>query len=92
MLADRSEAPVRLSFQRVGRKQSFAAAVQDGRFAIDLPAGEYLLSGFVDTDNSGRRDLGTIIPFSTAETQAHYTDTISVRARFETTGIEFTIY
>jgi hypothetical protein len=56
---------------------------------VDLPGGKYLMSGFIDSDLDGERDNGSIHPFRLAETAASYPDTISVRPRFETTGITF---
>ncbi len=88
-LTDRNESPVILKFKHTGGKGSYNLTSHDRRFAIDLPAGQYILSGFIDQDANGEFSPGTIIPFRPAETQAVYPDTIGVRARFETAGIEF---
>jgi hypothetical protein len=57
-------------------------------FKIDVPAGKYLVSGFLDTDGDGRRGLGSAVPYRFSETVLVYTDTIAVRARFETAGVQ----
>ena len=57
-------------------------------FKIALPAGKYLLGGFVDRNGNGRFDRGMIFPFTLSEPFRPLTDTVSVRARFETAGVE----
>ncbi len=78
-----------LSFQRVDNRQTFDLPLSTRSFNIDLPAGKYLLRGFLDSDGNGRRDPGSVIPYGFSETAGSYADTIAVRARFETTGISF---
>ncbi len=65
--------------------------VTRNEFKLDIPAGSYRLTGFVDRNNNGRRDAGSLYPYTYSESYAIYADTIKVRARFETTGIEFEI-
>lgn len=81
--------PVVLQLQDTRRKAKYRWEGGSREFRIDVPAGKYLLSGFVDSDRDGVRSPGTLSPFRYAETTGNYPDTISVRARFETTGIEF---
>ena len=85
------DSPAMLSFKKVGSSRTFDLSVTDRTFAIDVPSGKYLLSGFVDSDLDGVRGVGSISPFRLAETSASYPDTISVRSRFETAGIRFEI-
>jgi len=79
----------RLTFTNILRKESYDVNVSGNTFTTELPAGKYMVSGFLDDNNNGRRDLGGVRPYSLAETFTKSADTISVRARFETAGIEF---
>ena len=88
-LPDRQESIVALQFSKVGTDQVFDLTATAGIFAGNLPAGRYLLSGFIDSDRDGKRFAGSIYPFQLSETQAIHPDTIAVRARFETTDIQF---
>ncbi len=88
-LPDEKSDAVLLTLSAVGSSQQFTVTPRAGAFSIDLPAGKYVVSGFIDRDDNGRLSLGTIHPFRLAETQAVYPDTVAVRARFETAGIEF---
>ena len=83
--------PVVLMMYDLKRKTKYRWAVASREFQFDLPAGKYQLTGFVDSDHDGLRTAGTLSPFRLAESSATYPDTISVRARFETAGIEFRI-
>ena len=62
--------------------------VSTDTFKIALPAGKYLLGGFVDRNGNGLFDRGMIFPFTLSEPFRPLTDTVSVRARFETAGVE----
>ncbi len=88
-IAGQQNSPTVLQFARVGDQQVFDVSVSERKFRVDVPAGKYLLSGFVDSDLDGQKGNGSIYPFHLAETSATYADTISVRARFETAGIQF---
>jgi hypothetical protein len=101
-LPDRAGSPVVLTFKAVGSTASFdhtvpgatpdaAAASSRRTFAVDLPAGKYLLTAFVDQNDDGVRSTGTIAPFRYSETFASCPDTVIVRARFETAGITLDI-
>ncbi len=61
---------------------------KSGKFLLEtvLP-GKYLLDGFVDLDDNGKYSFGKLSPFELAEPFAIYSDTISVRSRWETAGI-----
>lgn len=50
--------------------------------------GKYFLAGFVDSDKNGNLSLGQPNPFSPSEPFALYPDTILVRSRWETEGVE----
>ncbi len=96
-LEDRKESPSRLTFQKVGGKDRYTITVEgtasgpnaegSGAFNTDLPAGEYVLTGFLDQDGDGALTPGSINPLRLAETYVVHADTVSVRARFETAGI-----
>lgn len=81
--------PVTLTFKAIGKTAAYTLRVDGDSFVIDVPAGDYQLSGFIDSDLDGELSLGSVAPFRYAETQAVYPDTIEVRARFETSGIDF---
>jgi len=85
------EASVVLEFRKVGGTRTTALTADRDQFRIDVPAGDYLMTGLVDRDSDGKPGGGSVCPFRFAETKAVYPDTISVRARFETTGIVFDI-
>lgn len=80
--------PIVLKFEGIGGKRSFDLATMPGDFRVELPAGKYLLSGFVDSNGDGKKGNGSVTPYMLAETMAVFPDTIAVRARFETAGIQ----
>lgn len=88
-LPDRRLSPVVMTFKQIPSGQSFPLTSSDRQIRLALPAGKYLLSGFIDTNKNGRRELGSIDPFTLSESYARYPDTVAVRARFETTGLDF---
>jgi len=81
--------PAMLTLRSVSTDQEFTIRPRGGTFLLDVPAGAYILSGFLDRNLDGALTPGSIHPFRLAETQAVYPDTVKVRARFETAGIEF---
>lgn len=87
----RESDPVVLLLQDIKRKARYRWSIASREFRFDLPAGKYLLSGFVDSNHDGVRSAGTLVPFGPAEPLATMPDTIAVRARFETAGIEFVV-
>jgi len=82
--------PVVLEFAKIGSGQTFVLPVASETFNIDVPAGKYLASGFIDSNNDGEIDLGSAVPYRLSETVTFYPDTITVRARFETAGVNIT--
>jgi hypothetical protein len=99
-LLGRETAPALLTFRNAANSQSFdlevapldKTATDDNRpFAIDLPAGAYLVSGFLDSDQDGAFSPGGIRPFRLAETRLVHPDTIAVRARFETAEVQIVV-
>jgi hypothetical protein len=91
VVAGRENDPVEMNIENVDNHARYELRVETGEFVVALPAGKYLLSGFVDSDSNGSAGYGSLDPFAYAETQAVFADTIAVRARFETAGIEFII-
>ena len=99
-LNEPTDAPVQLSFKqtdgRLNRSivleaESRADDEPDSReFLIHLPPGKYLVTGFFDRNGDGKRSLGSVLPYTTSETAEKSADTVVVRARFETAGLEFT--
>ncbi len=83
--------PVLLTLSKTGSPQVYDLTVPGKEFKMRVPAGKYVVSGFVDSDHDGKRGNGSIDPFRLAETRATFADTIAVRARFETAGVEFLI-
>ncbi len=83
--------PVIVTFRETATGLQYVQEVGARSFVLAVPAGDYLLSGFVDSDGDGELSPGTIYPFTFSETQATHPDTIKVRARFETAGVEFII-
>ena len=91
LVAGRENDPIELTIENVDNRASYRQMVLTGEFVVAVPAGKYLLKGFVDSDRNGTAGYGSLDPFAYAETQAVHADTIAVRARFETAGIEFII-
>ncbi len=91
LLAARKGMTVVLIARNVSTGAEFRLPVKRQEFTIGVPAGRYVLSGFVDSNNNDRRDLGSVDPWMLSETMASHPDTITVRARFETAGVEFTV-
>ena len=90
-LAKIDSGSLRISFKKLKGKQSYQLRLLNKTFKIELPAGKYLLSGYIDEDYSCGRSKGSLSPYTLAETYFKYDDTISVRARFETAGIELKV-
>ncbi len=103
-LPDRQQVPSVLTFRQVGtqRDRSVTVAADGGRpvsagetvesarsFRVDVLPGKYLLSGFLDSNGDGKLTPGSLQPYRAGETRAFLTDTVTVRARFETAGVRF---
>ncbi|SYZ73397.1 exported hypothetical protein [Candidatus Zixiibacteriota bacterium] len=78
-----------LIFSSVPDHKVFQEKLTDSTFQLSLPGGKYLLSGFVDRNGNQKQDLGSLTPFELAEPSAHYPDTVRVRSRFESAGLDF---
>jgi hypothetical protein len=63
--------------------------IYDDNFAFLLPPGKYLLKGFMDKNENGKLDFGSLAPFNYSETSVFHPDTIRVRTRFESAGVKF---
>jgi hypothetical protein len=83
-----SSAGVGLTFRRIIDGRRFLWYGKSGSFQIALPGGKYVITGYVDRNANRRFDAGAVFPFTLAETQLKYTDTVAVRARFETAGVD----
>jgi len=60
-------------------------------FAFSVIPGKYMLSGFLDRNDNGKYDFGNLKPFEYSETYFNHPDTIRVRARFESAGVNLYI-
>jgi hypothetical protein len=96
-LPGRASAPAALIFREAESQREFTTEVMPPQFesrqpfrefSLDVPAGKYLLRGFLDSNEDGKVTPGSLQPYRLGETQTRYDDTISVRARFETAGVE----
>lgn len=88
-LPDRTDDPAIILLRELTNKFSDTLALTDKNFSIDVPAGRYVLSGFIDSNQDGTFTEGGVWPYRFAETTGQYPDTIIVRARFETADIDF---
>jgi len=82
-----------LEFLPIKKKHSPVRKTQIGSasFEYELPAGMYTLRIFVDLNENRRLDRGSIQPFTPAEPQFFFPDTIEVRARFITEAVSLDI-
>ena len=87
-LAIDSTAEIGLTFRRIIDSRRFHWYGKRGALKVALPGGKYMVTGYLDRNANRRFDPGTIFPLSLAETQLRYVDTVAVRARFETAGVE----
>jgi hypothetical protein len=73
----------------LAQKQSRSARIErPGPFALSqLMEGKYTVSGFEDTDGSGKYSFGVPFPFRPAERFAVAADTLRVRARWGIEGV-----
>ncbi len=85
--------PVSLTFNPVDGGVEKTIQIQQGQleFLVDLLPGFYTISGYIDNNENGSYDFGTIIPYVTAEPFTAPVDTLRVRSRFVTEGavVEF---
>ncbi|MBI5266794.1 MAG: Ig-like domain-containing protein [candidate division Zixibacteria bacterium] len=83
-----SLAGIGLTFRHLLTGRKFHWHGKRGAFQVPLPGGKYVITGFVDRNANRRFDGGAIFPYTPAETQLRYIDTVAVRARFETAGVD----
>ena len=80
IIAQKFEPPT-VNYQKVLEKP--------GNFLFDaiLP-GKYIISAFLDADGNKKFSLGNPCPFIPSELKVFYSDTVSVRSRWETEGVD----
>ena len=84
-----------LEASKLGSRESWRSSWEvdsTGIFQLDwmLP-GEYQLQAFRDEDGSGDYSYGSPYPFVPSERFTFYSDTLTVRSRWETAGVVITI-
>ncbi len=87
----KTSAPVFLEFRELRSGWSKIETVADSTFSIPMLSGKYFLSGYVDENGNRRHESGTLAPFRFPEPAFFYPDTVFIRARFETEGVEIRI-
>ncbi len=90
-LAGKPSNKIYLEFRELGSGWIKTESVADTSFSIPLLYGKYFLSGFVDENGNRKREPGSLTPFRFPEQAFFYPDTVFVRSRFETEGIEVRI-
>lgn len=90
-LAQKAEEDIILEFIAISTQKKYYLSADDEIFKIKVPSGNYLLRGFVDNNKNRVFDKGSVNPYTYSETSNFYLDTIRVRARFETSDIDFII-
>ncbi|MCD6375414.1 MAG: Ig-like domain-containing protein [Caldisericaceae bacterium] len=88
------ENPVILKLVSLSGKRLTLKTVLQGRnrfYFPFVPEGEYQLQGYVDQNRNGQFDSGKLRPFHFCEPFAFSPDTIQVRKRWETSGIQFNL-
>lgn len=82
------KAPVYLQFDLYPSMKTFGFDSVGDNFLYALPPGKYQLRGYADRNQNGMQDWGSLDPPALPETWVIYPDTIRIRPRFETAGIE----
>ncbi len=83
---------VMFMLQGITRKMKYSFTVTGTEhYRWQLYPDSYTLYAFADQNHNRRWDTGTLVPLSFAERGWVLTDTIKVRARFETEGIDFNL-
>jgi len=85
--------PIILEFVPTEKRRPTVTKVHEGSgaFEYELVAGMYTIRSYVDVNINGRFDKGRLDPFTYAEPRFLFPDTVEVRARFVTEGIDLTI-
>jgi len=88
-----SDVPVVIDIVALGQKAHTQSMTFSGstHFAFDLPADRYILRATVDLNRNGHFDLGSLVPYAPAEPRYTFPDTVDVRARFTTEGVNLTV-
>ncbi len=76
-----------LEFRNSKGKVIVSERMENTEFEFSVPPDKYLLGGFLDRNNNGRFDAGSLVPFIYSEKRFSYPDTVRVRARFESAGV-----
>lgn len=74
---------------REGVKKNIRIAPGVDSFFVELLPGNYTISAFVDRNNNGVYDYGSLTPYRLSEPFTAQSDTIRVRTRFESAGVKF---
>lgn len=80
-----------LEFRELRSGWTKMETIADSLFSVPMLSGKYFLSGFVDENGNRQREGGSPAPFRFPEPAFFYPDTVFIRARFETEGIEINI-
>ena len=89
---DWRDKPIILQFVSLDKNPPVEQRLQgDTRFEYELAAGRYTIRAFVDLNENHRFDLGSALPFVFAEPRFQFSDTLEVRARFVTEGVDLII-
>lgn len=83
-------APVVVTFVpvRQGTRREVTLTQGVRHYLVDLAPGYYTIDAFVDVDADGAYGAGSIAPFRSAEPFSAPPDTVRVRSRFESAGIQ----
>jgi hypothetical protein len=81
--------PIMMTFNpaRDGVRASTRIAPGIDSFRVELLPGNYTISAFVDRNDNGTYDYGSLRPYRLAEPFTAQSDTIRVRTRFESAGV-----
>lgn len=80
-----------LEFRELSSGWSRKEKVRDSVYSTGLLSGRYFLFGYGDLNQNGRREPGSLAPFRLSEPAFFYPETVFVRARFETEGVDIEI-
>jgi uncharacterized protein (DUF2141 family) len=85
-------AAIVLDFQpaREGVSHQITLPAGQTTFATDLLPGYYVIAAFIDRNNNGKYDYGSLTPYQLAEPFTASSDTVRVRTRFESSGAVIT--
>ena len=76
-----------LQLRNLVTQQLFTFYTSEANFHIEVPQGQYFINGYADINKNQKRDFGNIKPLEFAEPFFQSTDTLKIRARFETTNV-----